>query len=322
MTWPTDRIILGAPAFGRRPRTEHVVLHTTEGTDSSLAAGIATAKWQGTPQNSSNGSYNFILTDEGPILTVPYLEIAGSVSTNRDPSNWRPDRFPWIKDLLSPEAYSDVNAYALAISVSGKTAHLFDYPHIGRIIDDAARLILWAERQPEMRDDLVVTGHFMWQLNRSDPGQRFVNRVMARYAEIKGGTAPLPSPGDDTVLIQQIVEVFPAGTEGEFVPQASGSAYVMRKANADGTITTRKWSPTGTRTPSLLARVSINGGEPALLVGSGDFKGFVVAASGSQPKIIPAPVPDITAAVNTALAPYKTRLAEFSSLASKPLGTA
>ena len=319
MTWPTDRIILGAPSYGIRPRTEHVIFHTTEGTDSSLAAGIATAKWQGTSGNTSGGSYNFILTDGGPILSVPYMEIAGSVTSSRDPAIWQPGRYPWMKELLSPAAYSDVNAYCLAISVSGKTARLRNYEHIGRIINDAARLILWAERQPDIKDNLVVTGHFMWQTNRSDPGQWFLDRVMRRYTEIKTGSPPMPEPGDDLVLISSITEVFPSGTRGKFVPQAPGSEYILVRPLVTGTMDNRKWNPSTVRQPRVLAKVSVNGGEPMVMIGSGDMEGWLVAPQGPQPVLESPPPIDCNAVVAAALIPYQQRLEEFKALAGKDL---
>lgn len=321
MTWPLDRKVLGAPDYGVRPRTEQVVIHTTEGTDSSLAAGIATAKWQATPSNTSGGSYHFIMTDEGPILTVPYMHIAGSVSTNRDPAIWQPERFPWMKEILSDAAYSDVNKYAFAISVSGKTSRLKTYPHIGRIIDDTARLIRWAERQPDIKDNLMVSGHFMWQTNRSDPSQWFIDEVMDRYAIITGGTQPVPTPGDDTVLIMKIVDVLPDRTIGKFVPQAAGSPYLLLVPQANGALVQERWNPTDVRNHRLAALVSINGGQPMLYIDTGTHAGKLVDLKGPQPQVIPPAPVDCAAAVTAALEPYKRRLSEFSVLASKPLET-
>jgi hypothetical protein len=321
MTWPTDRIVLGAPVYGTRPHTEHVIFHTTEGTDSSLAAGIATAKWQGTSGNTSGGSYNFILTDEGPILTVPYKEIAGSVTLNRDPAIWQPGRHPWMKEALSPEAYEDVNAYCLAISVSGHAAKLRDYAHIDRIIDDAARLVLWAERSDWARDNLVVTGHFMWQTNRSDPTQWFIDRVMERYAQITGGTTQTPAdPGDDAMLVMQIDSLLPAGTQGRFVPQPAGSPYFLYQPQKDGTMARSRWNPTAERTPLLVGKFTVNGGPAMFMIGGGEHAGLLVDTKGPQPQIIaPSAETDCSAAIATALEPYQARLDEFKALAGKAL---
>jgi hypothetical protein len=200
--FPTDHIVLGPQTYGIRPSTFGVVIHTTEGLDSSLEAGLETIRMQ-SPGGSlfdGGGSYHFILTDAGPILSVPFLEAAGGISGDHTPPSqggvWAPDRFPWLRQMLPLEAYLDPNNYLLQISISGRTGDLQSYPNVQGLARDAARIIAWAEDQPEFDSNLVVMGHLNWQTDRSDPSQWFIDQVMARYAEIKpppGGMAPSPT---------------------------------------------------------------------------------------------------------------------------------
>jgi len=189
MTFPTDHIKLGPHAYGRRPATYGVCFHTTEFADTSMAQALNCIRDQ-SPGGSlfeDGGSYNFILTNEGPVLSVPFLEASGGLSTNHNPppqGHWGPERYPWLAQMLRTSAMDDPNNFLLQIAVSGRTARLLDDPAINRIVDDAARLLVWAEKQPQMSDNLVVMGHLNWQTNRSDPGQGFIDRVMARYAVI------------------------------------------------------------------------------------------------------------------------------------------
>ena len=211
MSFPTDRIELGPHAYGRRPRTYGVVIHTTEYPSSSLADGLRCIRDQspGGSLYAGGGSYHFVLTDEGPILAVPYLDAAGGLSGDHTPptqisprtgrpGTWSPERFPWLRQALPAEAYADPNLYMLQLSVSGRTALLSTYPSLPRIVDDAARIIAWAEGLPEVEDNLVVSGHLNWQTDRSDPGQAFIDRVMARYAELTAEPAPPPEPSQPT----------------------------------------------------------------------------------------------------------------------------
>ena len=226
MAFPLDRPFFGPHDYGTRKGTQGVVLHTTEGADSSLAAGLATARLQspGGSLYAGGGSYHFILTDEGPIYCVKHGDSAGSISTRRD-AVWAPQRYPYLKASLSPAAYSDPNAFLVAISVSGKTAKLSTYPHIAKIVDDCARIILWVEQTYKI--NAVVSMHAMWQTDRSDPGKWFFDQVMARYAELPGAnqngvvTLPdtaTPATGGDvpvwatTVTPRDLMVTFPAGT--------------------------------------------------------------------------------------------------------------
>jgi hypothetical protein len=205
VAFPTDRIELGPHAYGRRPATYGVCFHTTEFADSSMAQALKCIRDQspGGSLFAKGGSYNFILTNEGPVLSVPFLEASGGLTINHTPppaGHWAPNRYPWLAQMLRTAAMDDPNNYLLQIAISGKTARLLSDPAIKRIVDDAARLLIWAERQPEMRDNLVVMGHLNWQTNRSDPGQGFIDRVMARYAAIVAppstGRAGPEAPGE------------------------------------------------------------------------------------------------------------------------------
>lgn len=221
--FPTDRIELGPHAYGRRPRTYGVVLHTTEYPSSSLGHGLQCVHDQseGGSLFAGGGSYNFILTDEGPILSVPFLEASGGISGDHTPPSqistltgrpgtWAPERFPWLRQMLPPEAYADPNLYLLQIAISGRSAELDGYASIGTIANDAARIIAWAEGLAEVDDNLVVMGHLNWQTDRSDPGQWFIDVVMSEYASLSAPT-PLPIPIGDPGL---------AGT-----PSAFGTPY-------------------------------------------------------------------------------------------------
>jgi hypothetical protein len=212
MTFPVDNIQLGPHTYGPRPRTFGVVLHTTEYADSSVASAEQCIRDQspGGSLWSGGGSYNFVLTDEGPILSVPYLEAAGGISGDHTPptqisprtgkpGTWGPDRYPWLRQMLPAEAYNDPNLYLLQLSVSGKTSELHNYPAIHRIAEDAAEILAWAEVQPEIEDNLVVMGHMNWQTDRSDPGQWFIDLVLEKYAALSvppvtDPTGPIPTP--------------------------------------------------------------------------------------------------------------------------------
>jgi hypothetical protein len=217
--FPTDHIVLGPQTYGIRPRTFGVVIHTTEGPNSSLEAGLETIRMQspGGSLFAEGGSYHFILTDAGPILSVPFLEAAGGISGDHTPPSqggvWAPDRFPWLRQMLPLEAYLDPNNYLLQISVSGRTGDLQDYPNIQDLARDAARIIAWGEDQPEFDSNLVVMGHLNWQTDRSDPSQWFIDQVMARYADVKPpprGMAPSPTgPKSRRALVAPVAPVAP-----------------------------------------------------------------------------------------------------------------
>jgi len=188
MTFPTNEILLGPKSFGIRKGTEGICWHTTEGAGTSRAAAVATANWQKT----NPGSYGWIIYDGGLLLTVPYLEASGGV--NPASSAWAPGRFPWLKQLHSAAAYADPNAYLLNVAFSGKSAEFAAGRMPANMIDTAARLALWVERQPWGSDNLVFSGHLNWQSNRSDPSQRVVDAILARYVELTAPAPPQPAP--------------------------------------------------------------------------------------------------------------------------------
>jgi hypothetical protein len=203
-------IELGPHSYGRRPGTYGVVIHTTEGSDTSRVSAMSTISQQspGGGLYAGGGSYSFIVNDADPILSVPYLEAAGGITGDHTPPSqivpgsnpprigvWAPDRFPWLRQMLPAAAYADPNAYLLQISISGKTAELMGYPNVEKLATDAARIIAWAEEQPEIEDNLVVMGHFNWQTDRSDPGQSFIDLVLEKYTELTAPTVPLPPTG-------------------------------------------------------------------------------------------------------------------------------
>ncbi len=189
--FPLERIDLGPQAYGRRPSTVGVILHTTEYPDSSRRSTDACIRDQspGGSLYAGGGSYTFIVDDEGPTLTVPYLEIAGGLTRKRTNPPWDPE--PWLSKLLPADAFADPNAHHLQIAVSGRTAALMGYPGVVGLAEDCARIIRWAELQPWAADDLLTSGHLHWQSNRSDPGQAFVDAVMAAYRDI---VADYPAP--------------------------------------------------------------------------------------------------------------------------------
>ena len=65
-----------------------------------------------------------------------------------------------------------------------------------RIIDVAARLALWIEREAWGPDNLLFSGHMHWQHNRSDPSAQVLDQILARMAAI-GAPAPAPTPPPD-----------------------------------------------------------------------------------------------------------------------------
>lgn len=172
MPFPTDDILLGAPSYGRRKGTEGVIWHTTEGTNASRTAAVATARWQATP-GTTTGSYAWIIYDGGLLLTVPYLEASGGV--NPGSSAWAPHRYPFLKQQLSAAAYADPNAYLVNIAFSGKTAVFRDVGIPDNMIATARRLVEWLEDL--FGRSMVQSGHLMYQTNRSDPSMRVLSLI-------------------------------------------------------------------------------------------------------------------------------------------------
>lgn len=196
MAFPTDEIVLGPRAYGMRKGTAGAVLHTTEGAGPTRQNALDTVKMQsfGGSLYAGGGSYHFMIYDGGVLLTVPYLESAGSLTGKRTNPPWAPK--PWVSDFLTPTQLYDANAYLVAICFSGKAAELAAGNYPDNMIDTAARLILWIEKQSWAPDNLPVFGHSDFQSNKSDPGPGVVDRVLSRYGQIVAPTPP-PAPAVD-----------------------------------------------------------------------------------------------------------------------------
>src|SRR5687768_3852835 len=118
----------GAPSYGPLKGVEGCVGHSPENVDPTLAQAIAIARWQATIANTSGGSYHGILGHDSArfsdpiasclwpehwtmVRSVAWNQAAGGLMSGRDPAIWQPDRYPWIRELLSPAAFADPNAY-------------------------------------------------------------------------------------------------------------------------------------------------------------------------------------------------------------------
>lgn len=200
---PNGDIYLGPAAFGLRKGTEGIVWHTTEGPGFSRAAAVATAEWQ----KRNPGSYNWIIYDGGLLLTVPYLEASGGLATGLAPY-WQPGRFPWLKEMLSPAAYADPNAYLLNVAFSGKTADILNGKMPANMYETAARLTKWVEQQSWGKDDQVMSAHAHWQTNRSDPGAPTIDKILEVYTKLFAPPAAPPPPPDYKALyIAEVAKV-------------------------------------------------------------------------------------------------------------------
>lgn len=265
MAFPVDQIVLGAPNYGQRKGTAGVVFHTTEGVDATEASALATVKWQGTSNNSSGGSYNFVLYDAplGVILSVPYLDISGSVNPSMD-RRWSRDKYPWLPTLLGEACWADPNAYLVSISLSGKTGEFVKNGYPPNMVDTAARLVIWLEEQEWAPDDIPLTGHYHWNTLRSDPGTPFIDLVLARYQEIKNP----PSPEIAVATAPPNVVVKPEKWNGGAVTTIAESTDGVFRLRADGTWVARKGM-----TPVIY------GGDPAFIAAFN----AVLAAGGPVP---------------------------------------
>lgn len=208
MTFPTDQIQLGPRSFGARKGHEGIVWHTTESVGQTLAAARATAEWQ----KKNPGSYNFIIATDGILLTVPYLEAAGGL--NPGSTSWAPSRFPWLKRLHSPAAYADPNAHLLNVAFAGRTADFEAKGWPAAMVDQAARLVLWFEASSWGKDDASLSRHADWQANRSDPGTKLIELVLARYAQLKAPATP-PVPAADYKALYEAAQRTLATTKAE-----------------------------------------------------------------------------------------------------------
>lgn len=241
-----DRIyVLGAPNYGKLKGFEGDVFHSAENNDPSIEAAVATARWQATSGNTSGGSYHGILghdDDLGPmskpeawvlVQTVTFGSIAGSISTNRDPKVWRPDRFPRLKAMLSDAAYADPNAYLHALCLGGKAAwwkaKLSTAAGRAEVRGALVALAVWVRRLEVQYDyDAFLNQHRFWQANRSDAD---------------GGIADLDLQLQELVLDEYRARFFPAPVTPPPVTytQAQLDAAIV-KATADLTARNRTLS--------------------------------------------------------------------------------
>ena len=207
MSFPTDEVVFGPRAYGLRKGTEAAVLHTMENAGPSRDAALATIRDQspGGSLYAGGGSYHWVIYDGGLILTVGYLDSAGSLMSDHTPPSqispvtgkpgvWSLD--PNAQAALGPAAEADTNAYIVAICFSGKAAVLSadvaaKKPYALAMVETAAKLIRWIEQQPWAPDDLPLLDHEDFQTNRSDPGPGVNNAVILRYAELY---LPVPKP--------------------------------------------------------------------------------------------------------------------------------
>lgn len=224
--------LFGPPDYGSLKGNEGIVFHTPENAGITVSDAMATAKWQATSSNSSGGSYHGILgwdSNRGPasdpdawvlVKTVPFGHIAGSISTNRDPSIWQPGRYPWIEQLLSPAAYADPNAYLHALCLSGRAAWWSDKLSTAAGRDEVRgaiiRLAQWVKRLESIYDyDALLTLHRHWQTNRTDPdGLNFKDLVLDEYDKLFASTASTtqePAPAPETTwadkMKQQVADL-------------------------------------------------------------------------------------------------------------------
>lgn len=211
----------GAPSYGALGLPPAgVVFHTPENADHTLASAIGIAKWQASTGNTSGGSYHGILGYDASrgamtrpdawvmVRSVPWNRAAGGLSSNRDPAIWRPDRFPWIKELISPAAYLDPNKYMHQIALSGKAAWYVANGYPSGLVTRLAEWVRTLEKAYNY--NAVLTLHRMWQTNRSDPGPLTLgDLVLAEYERMFNAPAPAPVPTpepvpapDPTVLLQ------------------------------------------------------------------------------------------------------------------------
>lgn len=198
----------GAPQYGAlASAVAGMVFHSPEfGTTPTLANAIACAKWQATSGNTSGGSYHGIIGHSGSddiakcttmdhwvmVRSVPWNRISGGLSTRRD-SVWAPQRYPWIKQLVSAEAYADPNRFFHQIALSGRAAWYVQNGYPVGLLKALAAWVLLLEKAYHYNS--VLTLHRMWQTNRTDPGPVDLgDRVMVYYNALVNPPKPAPTP--------------------------------------------------------------------------------------------------------------------------------
>lgn len=206
----------GAPSYGAIGRpVAGKIFHTPENVDPTLAQAIAVAKWQASASNTSGGSYHGILGHNAShtwvdctnpdhwtmVRSVPWDKASGGVSTRRD-SIWQPERFPWIKQLVHAQAYSDPNKYFHQIALSGKAAQYVQHGYPKGAVIALAEWVKILEKAYSY--DSVMTLHRMWQTNRSDPGPlNLADLILDEYQKLNQ-PAPVPVPEPTPVPVNPL----------------------------------------------------------------------------------------------------------------------
>ena len=204
MAFPTDHIATGAPTYGLRKGHEGIIFHTDEGNfENTIVGGKRLATWQASSANTSGGSYNFIVTKEGVVLSVPYLEASGGVTGARVAGVWDVEQH--VQGYLTHAAWNDPNAYLLNVCMLGKTAFYEANGWPAEMIDLAARLVIWFEDSNWGADNAFLCNHEDFQLNRSDPGQKFLPLLMERYIALRKG-ATVIQPAEPVLPPPPVVE--------------------------------------------------------------------------------------------------------------------
>ena len=200
----------GAPSYGPIGRpVAGTIFHTPENVDPTLAQAVAVAKWQAGRGNTSGGSYHGILGHDSAkyphgymlgcddpehwvmVRSVPWNQCAGGVGNNLGHT-----RYPWMKQLIHPEALRDPNKYHHQIALGGKAAQYVQNGYPKGLIIAAAEWVKILEKAYSY--DSVLSLHRHWQTNRSDPGPiNFADLVLEEYFR-KPAPAPAPAPTPKT----------------------------------------------------------------------------------------------------------------------------
>lgn len=196
----------GAPDYGVRKGTKGIILHTTEGSGRTKAAALATAQWQGSSRNTSGGSYNYLLGQDGDVVTavrsVHPDHAAGGISTRRD-SIWQ----PWgeLTEFMGATAVADPNAYVCQIAIQGQVSWFLANGYPTALVNAIAQLLKQLENRYGI-PDIYVGAHYMFQTNRTDPGLPLIPLVIAEYNRLYNGSttpAPLPEPRSTLKTVKQ-----------------------------------------------------------------------------------------------------------------------
>lgn len=180
--FPVDDILLldNTPQhyWGPFHSLDGIIFHSTEGGGWSRDAAVGTRNYQmGAP-----GSYNWIIYDKdspgakgGALLTIPYMESCGGVNPGTE--FWHPERYPELKQNLDkpcpvagcPGGYRNPTMHNAQIAFSGRRIAIDRGRMPENMVETAIALRHFLEAKAGKR--LFVSGHFMWQTNRSDPGK-------------------------------------------------------------------------------------------------------------------------------------------------------